>query len=194
MGSEMCIRDRVAAGAIARKYLIEHVGITVQGALTQMGEISIDLVDWKSVDQNPFFCPDPARVPELEQMIDSMRREGDSVGALLTIVGRGIPAGLGEPVFDRLDADIAGAMMSINAVKGVEIGDGFEVVNQKGSEHRDTLTPEGFASNHAGGVLGGISTGQDVEVHMALNPTSSISVPGTTINKQNEEIDIVTKG
>lgn len=185
---------RVAAGAIARKYLDEHAGIAVQGALTQMGEISIDLLDWESVDQNPFFCPDPSRVPELEQLIDAMRREGDSVGALLTIVGRGIPTGLGEPVFDRLDADIAGAMMSINAVKGVSLGSGFSSVEQRGSSNRDEISPQGFLSNNSGGTLGGISTGQDLVVHVALKPTSSIQVPGQTVDLDGKSTEIVTTG
>jgi len=184
---------RVAAGAIARKYLCEHAGITVQGALTQMGTISIEPVDWESVDQNPFFCPDPARVPELEQLIDTVRREGDSVGACLTIVGRGI-AGLGEPVFDRLDADIAGAMMSINAVKGVSLGSGFSSVEQRGSSNRDEISPQGFLSNNAGGTLGGISTGQELVVHVALKPTSSIQVPGQTVDVDGKSADIVTTG
>jgi chorismate synthase len=159
-----------------------------------MGTISIEPVDWESVDQNPFFCPDPARVPELEQLIDTVRREGDSVGACLTIVGRGIPAGLGEPVFDRLDADIAGAMMSINAVKGVSLGSGFSSVEQRGSSNRDEISPQGFLSNNAGGTLGGISTGQELVVHVALKPTSSIQVPGQTVDVDGKSADIVTTG
>jgi chorismate synthase len=185
---------RVAAGAVARKYLRDNVGIVVTGALTQMGPITIEPVDWETVDQNPFFCPDPGRIPELEKLIDTVRREGDSVGARLTIVARGIPAGLGEPVFDRLDADIASAMMSINAVKGVELGSGFASVEQRGSIHRDEMTPEGFLSNNAGGVLGGISTGQDIVVHLALKPTSSIQVPGRTVNLEGIPTEIVTTG
>ena len=185
---------RVAAGAVARKYLSEHVGISVRAALTQVGTINIDLVDWESVDKNPFFCPDPSRVPELEELIDNVRREGDSVGARLIVIGRGIPAGLGEPVFDRLDANIAQAMMSINAVKGVSLGSGFASVAQKGSNNRDEIAPEGFLSNNAGGTLGGISTGQDVVVHVAFKPTSSIQIPGRTVDLDGKSTEVVTKG
>jgi len=185
---------RVAAGAVARKYLQENAGITVAGALTQMGSISIEIKDWNSINENPFFSPDPNRLEELEALIEKVRREGDSVGACLTVVGRGLNAGLGEPVFDRLDADIAHAMMSINAVKGVSIGAGFSSVGQRGSEHRDEITPEGFVSNNSGGVLGGISTGQDLIVHIAFKPTSSIQVPGRTVDLDNRAAEIVTKG
>ena len=185
---------RVAAGAIARKYLQDFAGISVQGGLTKMGSISIDPTDWSSVDNNPFFCPDPGRVAELEELIDSIRRAGDSIGAQLTIIGKGVPAGLGEPIFDRLDAEIARAMMSINAVKGVSLGAGFGSVEQRGSEHRDELTPDGFLSNNSGGTLGGISTGQDVIVHVGLKPTSSIQIPGNTIDSSGNATEVVTTG
>jgi chorismate synthase len=185
---------RVAAGAVARKYLEEMAGIKVLGGVTKMGEISIEPVDWDSVDQNPFFCPDPTRISELEKLIDTMRRDGDSIGAQITIIGRGVPAGLGEPVFDRLDADIAGAMMSINAVKGVSLGAGFSSVEQRGSTHRDEFSPNGFLSNNAGGTLGGISTGQEIVVHIALKPTSSIQVPGATIDLKGNPAEVVTTG
>lgn len=185
---------RVAAGGIAKKYLKEVHGIEVLGYLSQLGPVTIDKVDHSVTNTNPFFCPDESKLDALDEYMRDLKKSGDSIGAKVSVVAKNVPVGLGEPVFDRLDAEIAHAMMGINAVKGVEIGDGFDVINQKGSEHRDTLTPEGFTSNHAGGVLGGISTGQDIEVHMALKPTSSISVPGKTINKANEEIDIVTKG
>lgn len=185
---------RVAAGGIARKYLREHAGIEVRGYLAQMGDIEIELKDWSAVDQNPFFCPDPSRLPELEAAIDALRREGDSVGARVVVVASGVPVGLGEPVFDKLDADIGGAMMSINAVKGVEIGSGFASIRQRGSEHRDELTPQGFSSNNAGGTLGGISSGQDIVVGIALKPTSSITTPANSLNVNGEPVEIVTKG
>ena len=185
---------RVAAGGIAKKYLKEVHGVEVHGYLSQLGPISVESVDHAVTNTNPFFCPDESKLEALDEYMRELKKSGDSIGAKVSVVVKNVPVGLGEPVFDRLDADIAHAMMGINAVKGVEIGDGFEVINQKGSEHRDTLSPEGFQSNHAGGVLGGISTGQDLEVHMALKPTSSISVPGKTINKQGEEIEIITKG
>jgi len=185
---------RVAAGGIAKKYLKEVHGIEVLGYLSQLGPIAVDTVDHSVTNTNPFFCPDASKLEALDEYMRDLKKSGDSIGAKVSVVAKNVPVGLGEPVFDRLDAEIAHAMMGINAVKGVEIGDGFDVINQKGSEHRDTLTPDGFTSNHSGGVLGGISTGQDIEVHMALKPTSSISVPGKTINKDNEEIDIVTKG
>ena len=185
---------RVAAGGIAKKYLKEVHGIEVLGYLSQLGPVTIDKVDHSVTNTNPFFCPDESKLDALDEYMRDLKKSGDSIGAKVSVVAKNVPVGLGEPVFDRLDAEIAHAMMGINAVKGVEIGDGFDVINQKGSEHRDTLTPEGFTSNHAGGVLGGISTGQDIEVHMALKPTSSISGPGKTINKDNEEIEIVTKG
>ncbi len=185
---------RVAAGGIAKKYLKQVHGIEIHGYLSQLGPISVETVDHSVTNTNPFFCPDSSKLEALDQYMRDLKKSGDSIGAKVSVVATQVPVGLGEPVFDRLDADIAHAMMGINAVKGVEIGDGFDVVEQKGSEHRDTLTPQGFASNHAGGVLGGISTGQDLVVHMALKPTSSISVPGKTINKDGEAIDIVTKG
>lgn len=185
---------RVAAGGIAKKYLKEHLGIEVRGYLSQLGPIIVEKIDHDITNTNPFFCPDESKLEALDQYMRDLKKSGDSIGAQVTVVATGLPVGLGEPVFDRLDADIAHAMMGINAVKGVAIGDGFDVVTQKGSEHRDTLTPDGFTSNHAGGVLGGISTGQDIKVDVALKPTSSISVPGKTINKAGEEIEIVTKG
>ena len=185
---------RVAAGGIAKKYLKQVHGIEIHGYLSELGPIAIETVDHEITNTNPFFCPDASKLDALDQYMRDLKKSGDSIGAKVSVVAKNMPVGLGEPVFDRLDADIAHAMMGINAVKGVEIGDGFDVINQKGSEHRDTLTPNGFETNHAGGVLGGISTGQELIVHMALKPTSSISVPGKTINKQGEEIDIVTKG
>ncbi len=185
---------RVAAGAIARKYLRERLGVRIRGYLAQMGPISIQPVNLDAVDDNPFFCPDPARVPELEAFIWQLREAGDSIGARVTVLATGVPPGLGEPVFDRLDADLAGALMGINAVKGVEIGAGFGCVGQRGSEHRDELTPRGFKSNHAGGVLGGISSGQDIVASIALKPTSSITVPGETIDVAGRPAEIVTTG
>jgi chorismate synthase len=185
---------RVAAGAIARKYLAERLGVTIHGYVAQIGPIAIEPVDLAEIDRNPFFCPDPARVSELEALIDQLRREGDSVGARVTVVAKGVPPGLGEPVFDRLDADLAHAMMGINAVKGVEVGAGFAAVSQRGSEHRDELTPEGFLSNHAGGTLGGISSGQDIVVSMALKPTSSIVLPGRTIDVAGRPVEVSTTG
>lgn len=185
---------RVAAGAIARKYLKQVAGVSVQGGLTKMGSISIKPVDWSGANDNPFFCPDPTRVSELEELIEQVRRSGDSIGAQVTIIGRDMPVGLGEPVFDRLDADIARAMMSINAVKGVSLGAGFESVEQLGSIHRDEMTSDGFLTNHAGGTLGGISTGQDLVVHVALKPTSSIQISGRTINRSGSPVEVVTTG
>jgi len=185
---------RVAAGAIARKYLAQSQGIRIQGYLAQLGAIRLDCRDLAAVDSNPFFCADPDRVPQLEAAIDQLRREGDSVGARVTVVATGVPPGLGEPVFDRLDADLAHAMMCINAVKAVEIGDGFGVVEQRGSEHRDELTPTGFLSNHAGGTLGGISSGQDLIVSMAVKPTSSIVRPGRTIDVAGLPVEVSTTG
>ncbi len=185
---------RVAAGAIARRWLAATYGVQIRGCLVQLGPIVLEVRDWSAVDQNPFFCPDPARVAELEAYMDALRKEGDSVGARINVVASGVPVGLGEPVFDRLDADIARAMMSINAVKGVEIGAGFASVAQKGTEHRDEITPQGFLSNHAGGILGGISTGQDVTVSIALKPTSSIRLPGRTVDVHGEPVEVVTTG
>ena len=185
---------RVAAGAIAKKYLKQNYGTEVRGYLAQLGPLSLELKDWSAVDENPFFSPDPTRVPELEEYMDALRKSGDSVGARVNVVATGMPVGLGEPIFDRLDADIAHAMMSINAVKGVEIGAGFDCVAQKGTEHRDEITPGGFLSNHAGGVLGGISSGQDILVSIALKPTSSIRLPGRTIDVQGQPVEVVTTG
>jgi chorismate synthase len=185
---------RVAAGAVARKYLFDTHGIRIRGYLAQLGPIRPDVVDLASVDDNPFFCPEPGRVPELEQYMDALRKSGDSIGARVNVLATGVPPGLGEPVFDRLDADIAHAMMSINAVKGVEVGAGFASVEQRGTEHRDEMTPQGFLSNNAGGVLGGISSGQDIEVSIALKPTSSLRLPGRSIDVHGEPIEVVTHG
>ncbi|TDR50520.1 chorismate synthase [Halomonas ventosae] len=184
---------RVAAGAIAKKYLAAQ-GITIRGYMSQLGPIAIDFKQWEAVDENPFFCPDPDRVPELEAYMDQLRRDQDSVGAKITVVAEGVPPGLGEPVFDRLDAELAHGLMSINAVKGVEIGDGFAAVASRGSEHRDEMTPEGFLSNHAGGVLGGISSGQAIIAHLALKPTSSITTPGRSIDVHGHPVEVVTRG
>ncbi len=184
---------RVAAGAVARKFLARR-GIVIRGYLAQMGDITLALNDWAAVHENPFFCADPARVPQLEAAITQLRRDGDSVGARVNVIASGVQPGLGEPVFDRLDADIAHAMMGINAVKGVEIGDGFAVVTQKGSEHRDEISSRGFLSNRAGGILGGISSGQDIRVSLALKPTSSIRLPGRTVDVHGADTDIVTTG
>ena len=185
---------RVAAGAIARKYLRERLSVQIRGYLAQLGPIKLEPKSLDTVNDNPFFSPDPARVAELENYMINLRREGDSIGARVNVIATGVPPGLGEPIFDRLDADIAYAMMGINAVKGVEIGAGFAAVEQKGSEHRDELTPRGFRSNNAGGVLGGISSGQDIVVSLVLKPTSSITVPGQTIDLDGNVTDVVTTG
>ncbi|EXJ14373.1 chorismate synthase [Imhoffiella purpurea] len=185
---------RVAAGAIAKKYLAERCGIGIRGHLSQLGPIRPDTFDWDQVERNAFFWPCAETVPRLESFMDDLRREGNSIGAAVTVVASGVPTGLGEPIFDRLDADIAHAMMSINAVKGVEIGDGFACVGQKGTEHRDEMTSAGFLSNHAGGILGGISSGQDVVVRIALKPTSSLRIPGRTLDRSGAEVDVVTTG
>jgi chorismate synthase len=185
---------RVAAGAIARKYLAERLGVRIYGYLAQMGGIRCEPRNLDTIDDNPFFCADPGRVPELEELVNQLRRDGDSIGARVTVVATGVPPGLGEPVFDRLDADLAHAMMGINAVKAVEVGDGFRVVEQRGSEHRDELTPGGFLSNHSGGTLGGISSGQDVVVSMALKPTSSIVIPGRSIDVAGQPVEVSTTG
>jgi len=185
---------RVAAGGIARKFLREKLGINIIGYLAQMGDIELAPEDLQSVDQNPFFCAEPGKIDELELAITTLRKQGDSVGARVNIIATGMPTGLGEPVFGRLDADVAAAMMSINAVKGVEIGDGFAVVGQQGSEHRDEITPAGFLSNHAGGTLGGISTGQDLRISIALKPTSSITIPGQSIDLAGNSVEVVTTG
>jgi chorismate synthase len=185
---------RVAAAAIARKYLRERLGVRIYGYLAQLGPLRLGAPSIGTVNDNPFFCADPARLDELDAYMTNLRREGDSVGARVNVVATGVPPGLGEPVFDRLDADIAYAMMSINAVKGVEIGAGFASVEQKGSQHRDEMTPQGFLSNNAGGVLGGISSGQDILVSIALKPTSSIIVPGRTIDVDGNAVEVVTTG
>lgn len=185
---------RVAAGAIAKKWLKERYGVVVRGHMTQIGEVDIPFQSWDVVNNNPFFAADESVVPQLENYMDSIRKSLDSVGARLRVVAENVPVGWGEPVFDRLDADIAYAMMNINAVKGVEIGAGFGCVTQRGSEHGDELTPEGFASNHAGGILGGISTGQDIEVSIAIKPTSSIAQPRRSIDKHGKPILMETHG
>jgi chorismate synthase len=185
---------RVAAGAIAKKYLRERYGVTVRGYLAQLGAIRIALRDWAEVDRNPFFAADATVVPELEKFMDGLRESGDSCGARVNVVAAGVPPGWGEPVYGRLDADIAAAMMGINAVKGVEIGAGFAAIVQKGSEHGDEMTPQGFLSNNNGGVLGGISTGQEVTVSIALKPTSSIRLPRRTIDAQGQPVTIQTTG
>ena len=185
---------RVAAGAIARKWLNERFGVTIQGWMSQLGPIRIPFVDAAQIGQNPFFAPDAAIVPQLEEYMDALRKSGDSVGAKISVAATGVPPGWGEPVYARLDAEIAYAMMGINAVKGVEIGDGFASIEQKGSEHGDEMTPQGFLSNHAGGVLGGISTGQEIVVHMAIKPTSSIRLPRQTVNLAGEAAIVETHG
>jgi chorismate synthase len=185
---------RVAAGAIARKFLRERLHVSIHGYLAQMGPLVLQPVDPPSAYDNPFFCPDPSRIKELEDFIWRIREAGDSIGARVTVIAKGVPPGWGEPVFERLDADLASAMMGINAVKGVEIGAGFRAVEQRGSEHRDALTPRGFKSNHAGGVLGGISSGQDIVVSLALKPTSSITIPGDTIDVHGSPTQVVTTG
>lgn len=185
---------RVAAGAIAKKYLALKHGIKVRGFLAQIGDVACELKDWDQVEQNPFFCPDPSRLEALDELMRGLKKAGDSIGAKVSVMAENVPVGLGEPVFDRLDADLAHALMSINAVKGVEIGDGFAVVNQRGSEHRDEIRADGFQSNHAGGILGGISSGQPILANIAMKPTSSITVPGKTINRFGEEIEMITRG
>ncbi len=185
---------RVAAGGIAKKYLRERYGIEIRGYLAQLGPIRAEKFDWDQVERNPFFCPDADKVAEMEAYMDALRKEGNSIGARINVVATGMMAGLGEPIFDRLDADLAHALMSINAVKGVEIGNGFLCVEQRGTEHRDEMTPEGFLSNHAGGVLGGISSGQDLVASIALKPTSSLRLPGQTVNREGQPVEVVTKG
>ncbi|MAL96847.1 MAG: chorismate synthase [Alteromonadaceae bacterium] len=185
---------RVAAGAIARKYLQERLGIRIFGGLTALGPIEIQPVDWDAAKTNPFFCPDPSRLQELEDYMDALRKEGNSIGARITVIAEGVPPGLGEPVFDRLDADLAHGLMSINAVKGVEIGAGFASVGQKGTEHRDEMSPEGFRSNQAGGVLGGISSGQPIVASIALKPTSSLRLSGQSIDKEGNPCEVITTG
>lgn len=185
---------RVAAGAIAKKYLFEKYGIVIQGYLAQLGDIKIENIDWHEIEKNPFFCPDSSKISELEEAITHIRKQGDSLGARINIQATCVPAGLGEPVFSRLDADLAHALMSIPAVKGVEIGAGFSCITQKGSENRDEMTPQGFLSNHAGGILGGISTGQTITASIALKPTSSIAIPAQSINTQNKPVEVVVTG
>jgi chorismate synthase len=185
---------RVAAGGIAKKFLAGRYGIQVRGYLAQLGPIKAEVIDWDVVETNPFFCPDASKIAEMESYMAALNKQGDSIGARINVVASGIMPGVGEPVFDRLDADIASAMMGINAVKGVEIGAGFSCVEQLGSEHRDLLTPEGFVGNNAGGILGGISSGQDITVSLALKPTSSIRQPGASINLAGEATDVSTKG
>ncbi|MBS0289407.1 MAG: chorismate synthase [Proteobacteria bacterium] len=186
---------RVASGAIAQKFL-RHQGIIIRAYLAQMGEIIIDEKNfsWNEVNQNPFFCPDPTKVKQMEQLIEASRRQKDSIGARVNVIAENIPPGLGEPVYDKLDADIAKALMSINAVKGVEIGDGFRVITQKGSYHRDEITPTGFKSNHAGGILAGISTGQPIFASIALKPPSSIPLSAKTINEAGAQVEVMTTG
>ncbi|MDH5765607.1 MAG: chorismate synthase [Gammaproteobacteria bacterium] len=185
---------RVAAGAIAKKYLKERHGIIIRGYLSQLGPIKVEQHDWEQVHQNPFFSPDAGKVQEMEKYMDALRKEGNSVGAKITVVAEGVPPGLGEPVFDRMDADIAYAMMSINAAKGVEVGGGFSCVEAKGTDFRDEISPDGFLSNHAGGILGGITSGQNIVVHTAFKPTSSLRLPGQSINQQGESVEVVTEG
>jgi chorismate synthase len=186
---------RVAAGVVAKKWLRLQYGIEIQGWLAQLGPIRTDeRMDWEAIEQNPFFCPDPGRVPELEAYMDALRKSGDSVGARVNVIARHVPVGLGAPIYGKLDADLASAMMSINAAKGVEIGAGFDSVAQMGSEHRDEMTPEGFLSNHAGGILGGISSGQDIVVSTAFKPTSSLRIPCRGLDVEGNEVEIVTKG
>ncbi len=185
---------RVAAGAIARKWLLERHGVVIRGCMAQLGSMKIPFKAWDWVDDNPFFSPDPDIVPELEAFMDRLRKSGDSVGARINVVAKNVPVGWGEPVYDRLDAEIAYAMMSINAVKGVEIGAGFAAVEQKGTEHGDEMTPAGFLSNNAGGILGGISTGQDIRVSIAIKPTSSIRLPRRSIDKSGNPVTVETHG
>ncbi|MGK2915112.1 MAG: chorismate synthase [Porticoccaceae bacterium] len=185
---------RVAAGGIAKKYLRERYGVEVRGYLSQLGPITIDQVVWSEIDNNPFFCPDPDKVAAMEAFMQVLSKEGDSIGARITVTATGVPPGWGEPVFDRLDADIAHALMGINAVKGVELGDGFASVLQKGTEHRDEITPAGFLSNHAGGVLGGISSGQTIIAQLALKPTSSVRIAGRSVDRVGAAVEVSTTG
>ena len=185
---------RVAAGVVAKKYLLEKFHIVVRGWLAQIGELTPRAFDWNAVEDNAFFWPDAAMVPELETYITALSKSGDSVGARVNVVAENVPPGWGEPIYGKLDGELAAALMSINAVKGVEIGDGFGAVAQRGTEHRDEITPQGFLSNHAGGILGGISTGQAIVASMALKPTSSILIPGRSVNLAGEPVEVVTKG
>ena len=185
---------RVAAGAIARKFLEKQLGLRVHGYVAQLGPLELSAKDLGAVNDNPFFCADPSRLKELEEFMDDLRKSGDSIGARINVIASNVPAGLGEPVFDKLEAAIAHGLMSINAVKGVEFGDGFQCVTQRGSEHRDEIMPDGFAKNSSGGTLGGISSGQDILVSIALKPTSSIQVSGSTVDKSGDAAEIVTTG
>jgi chorismate synthase len=185
---------RVAAGGIAKKYLREIAGIEIRGYLSQLGPIKIESVDWDIIDSNPFFCPDAEKIALMETYMDALRKEGESIGARIEVVATNVPPGLGEPIFDRLDADLAHALMSINAVKGVEIGGGFDCINTKGTQFRDEITPDGFLSNHAGGILGGISSGQPITASIALKPTSSLRLPGRSINTHGEAVEVITEG
>ena len=185
---------RVAVGGIAKKYLKERLGIEIFGYVSQLGPIVAEHFDQAEIENNPFFFPDAAKVPELETYMQALNKEGDSIGAKVTVVAKNMPVGLGEPIFDRLDAELAHGLMGINAVKGVELGAGFDVVAQKGTEHRDELSPDGFLSNNSGGVLGGISSGQDIVAHLALKPTSSIRIPGQSINTAGEPAEVITTG
>jgi len=185
---------RVAAGVIAKKWLLQRHGVTVRGYLSQLGEITPTGFDWSAVEDNPFFWPVADQVPALESYMDALRKSGDSVGARVNVVADGVPPGWGEPIYGKLDGDLAAALMSINAVKGVEIGDGFASAAQKGTEHRDLLTPQGFASNHAGGILGGISTGQQVTASIVLKPTSSLRLPGATVDASGASVEVITTG
>lgn len=184
----------VAAGAVAKKWLKEHYGIVIRGYMSQLGPIHIPFKSWDEVSNNPFFAPNAEIIPELEAYMDDLRKEGDSIGARIEVVAQHVPVGLGEPIYDRLDADIAYVMMGLNAVKGVSIGAGFNAITQKGSEHGDEITPEGFLSNHAGGILGGISSGQDITVSLAIKPTSSIRVERRSINTEGEPVMVQTLG
>ncbi|HHF0523403.1 TPA: chorismate synthase [Legionella anisa] len=185
---------RVAAGAIARLYLQRHLNLEIVGYLQQMGDLVLHFADEAEINNNPFFCPNNTQIQDLADAIENLRRQGNSVGARVNVIAKNVPVGLGDPVFDKLDATLAYAMMSINAVKGVEVGAGFSAVNQLGSVHRDQMSRQGFLSNHAGGILGGISTGQNIEVSIALKPTSSIITPGKTVNVFGDEVTVVTKG
>lgn len=185
---------RVAGGAIAKQVLRTLFGVEIRGCMYQMGHLKASQWDWSFVATNPFFCPDPTLLPELEKLIYDIRKAGSSIGAGVLVQASGVPIGWGEPVFDRLDADIAKAMMGINAVKGVEIGDGFAVIEQRGEQHRDQITPQGFQSNHAGGVLGGISSGQTIDVRIALKPTSSLTIPGQSVDTAGQAQQVITKG
>jgi chorismate synthase len=184
---------RVAAGGIAKKYLNTQ-GIVIQGYLSQLGPIKIDPIDMSITTTNPFFCPDASKLAELEEYMDNLRKSGDSIGAKVSVIATGVPVGLGEPIFDRLDAELAHSLMSINAVKGVEIGAGFDSITQKGSEHRDVQTQDGFLSNNAGGILGGISSGQDIIAHIALKPTSSLRLPVQSLDKKGKMSEVITQG